>query len=245
MDTCPVCGDLARFGVDEVIWELREVVVSACCDENLEGWLETFRSLSRTERAAWMLQETHIHVRDILVSGDVLTWTLDYGLHLQQVSLADAKNFIREHHRHCEPPIGWKYGAAVFNGGELIGVMTAGRPVSAELARQGCIEVNRVCVKETTPRALAENACSMLYGHACREAFKRGHDRVITYTLGTERGTSLRASGFLPVAKTPGGSWDRRARPRTDKTSTVPKVRWEQWRDSASLPVQRCLPLAA
>ena len=40
MDTCPVCGDLARFGVDEVIWELREVVVSACCDENLDAWLQ-------------------------------------------------------------------------------------------------------------------------------------------------------------------------------------------------------------
>ena len=56
METCLVCGDLARFGVEEVIWELREVVVSACCDENLEGWLETVRSLPRTERAAWMFQ---------------------------------------------------------------------------------------------------------------------------------------------------------------------------------------------
>lgn len=245
MDICPVCGDIARFGVDEVIWELREVVVSACCDENLEGWLESVRSFSRTERAVWMFQETGIHVRDILVSGDVVSWTLDYGLHLEQVSLSNAKEFIREHHRHCEPPIGWKYGAAVFNGGKMIGVVTAGRPVSAELARQGFIEVNRVCVRQTTPRALAANACSMLYGYACREAFRRGHDRVVTYTLSTERGTSLRASGFLPVAKTQGGSWNRRARPRTDKSVIIPKVRWERWRDSASLPVQRTLPFAA
>ena len=66
-----------------------------------------------------MFQETGIRVRDILVSGDGLTWTLDYGLHLEPVCLADAKNFIRELHRHCEPPVGWRYGAAVSDGGEV------------------------------------------------------------------------------------------------------------------------------
>ena len=220
-------------------------MLTACCIENLDGWLVTISSWSRRERARWMLQQTGIHVRDVIVCDDVLSWTLDYGLHLDQIAFADAKELIRKHHRHCEPPVGWQYGAAVFNGREMVGVMTAGRPVSAELARQGCLEVNRVCVKPTCPSALVENACSMLYGCACRQAFQRGHNRVVTYTLRTERGTSLRASGFVPVAKTQGGSWNRKNRPRNDESSTLPKVRWERWRDSASLPIQRRLPLAA
>ena len=108
---------------------LREIVVSACCEDNLAGWLDAIPSFSRGERVAWVLQETGIHVRDIIVSGGVLNWTLDYGLRIDKVTLADAKDFIREHHRHCGPPVGWKYGAAVFNGEDMIGVMTAGRPV--------------------------------------------------------------------------------------------------------------------
>ena len=245
MEICPCCGDLARFGVDEVLWDLRELVLSACCDENLKGWLDSIASASRGERAQWMLRETGIYVRDVIATDDTLTWTLDYGLRLHPISFAEAKEFIEEHHRHCRPPVGWQYGAAVSNGADMVGVMTAGRPVSAELARQRCIEVNRVCVKETTPAALVTNACSMLYGYACREAFRRGHDRVVTYTLSTERGTSLRAAGFRPTAKTQGGSWNRADRPRIDKAPTTPKTRWERWRDSASLPVQRSLPLAA
>jgi hypothetical protein len=85
-----------------------------------------------------------------------------------------------------------------------MGVMTVGRPISSALARQGCMEVNRLCVKDFYPRELVRNACSMLYGFACREAFSRGYRRVITYTLQSEKGTSLKAAGFRPVARGPG-----------------------------------------
>ena len=245
MDICPCCHNWAEFGVTEVDFEARELMLHFCCEENLSGWLETIRSWSRKERSEWMRLETAIYVRDILLDGDVLRWTLDYGLRLADVSFADAKEFIREHHRHCKPPAGWKYGAAVFNGREMVGVMTAGRPVSAELAWQGCIEVNRVCVKDLSPHGLVQNACSMLYGEACRKAFKRGYQRVITYTQTSEKGTSLRAAGFIPVARTAGGSWDRAGRPRIDTSSIRPKLRWERWRASAALPFQQRLPLAA
>ncbi len=33
--------------------------------------------------------------------GDVFTWTLDYGLHIERASLADVKNFIGEHDRRA------------------------------------------------------------------------------------------------------------------------------------------------
>lgn len=245
MEVCPSCGDWVSFAVSEVYPELRELVLDACCHENLSGWIAEIASWSRKRRVQWMLYETGLMVREIVLTEDVLSWTLDYGLRLEPVDFATARDFIRDHHRHCAPPVGWKYGAAVFNGLERIGVVTAGRPVSAELARQGCIEVNRVCVRGTQPHALVENACSMLYGYACREAFRRGYSRVVTYTLASERGVSLRAAGFVPVARSEGGTWNRAGRPRSDGGSTAPKLRWERWKDQRSVAVQTRLPLAA
>lgn len=245
MEICPSCGELASFEIVEVSIEDREVALSACCESNLEGWLDAVRSASRRERAEWLLRETGVAAKDIIVGEDAISWTLDYGLQLAEISFAEACSFIGTHHRHCEPPVGWKFGAAVHNGDELVGVMTVGRPVSAALAKQGCIEVNRVCVKDCRPRDLVKNACSMLYGFACREAFQRGFRRVITYTLASERGTSLRAAGFRPVARSRGGSWSRKGRIRSAKTSTEPKVRWERWSDASTVASQLALPLAA
>lgn len=148
MEMCPCCGDWASFGVSEVYPELRKLVLHACCHENLCGWIAEIASWSRRRRVQWMLYETGLLVREIVLTEDVLSWTFDYGLRLEPVDFATARDFIRDHHRHCVPPVGWKYGAAVFNGSERIGVVTAGRPISAELARQGCIEVNRVCVRD-------------------------------------------------------------------------------------------------
>jgi len=241
MDICPFCGEEAVCCVREVWEELREIELDACCETNLEGWIDSIRCWSRCERTQWMLEETGLTVKDLLVRDGTLHWTLHYGLRLGPVSFADAKTFVARHHRHCDAPVGWKYGKAVFNGHEMVGVVMVGRPVSPALSAQGCIEINRVCVLDHRPHALVENACSMLYGFACREAFRRGYRRVITYTTQDERGTSLRAAGFRPVARSKGGSWNRKGRPRTDKSSTAPKIRWERWCDAAALPIQQRL----
>jgi hypothetical protein len=237
MELCPYCGDWASLDVAEVFLDTRELVVDACCESNLSGWIDSIDLFGRRERARWMFEKTGLIVKDILVSNDTLYWTLDYGLELRPVSFAEAKEFIRIHHRHCDPPVGWKYGAALFNGRELIGVVTAGRPVSRVLAAKRCIEVTRVCVKDLRPHALVANACSMLYGYACREAFERGYNRVVFYTMRHESGASLRAAGFSPVATSRGGSWSRRGRRREDRKAPGPKVRWERWKP-AVLPIQ-------
>jgi hypothetical protein len=237
MELCPYCGDWASLDVAEVFLDTRELVLDACCEDNLSGWIDSIELFGRRERARWMFEKTALIVKDILVTNDTLYWTLDYGLELRPVSFADAKEFIRTHHRHCDPPVGWKYGAALFNGDELVGVVTAGRPVSRVLAAKGCIEVTRVCVKDLHPHALVANACSMLYGYACREAFERGYSRVVSYTMRHESGTSLRAAGFYPVTKSRGGTWSRRDRPRKAQKASGPKVRWERWK-SAEPPIQ-------
>jgi hypothetical protein len=229
VEICPSCGEPAFFCVADLCYETREIQVDACCDANLAGWIDAFAVTDRRTRVDWMARETGLAVRDVIADGSCLSWTLDYGLILRTSSFRDAVSFVNEHHRHNPAPQGWKFGAAVYNGEELIGVVMAGRPVSAALQKQGCLEINRDCVKLCSPKGLAWNACSMLYGYACREGFKRGYKRIITYTHTAESGVSLRAAGFVPVTKTRGGSWDRQNRPRADRTSTEAKVRWERW----------------
>lgn len=74
------------------------------------------------------------------------------------------------------------------------------------------------------------NACSALYGACCRWAQAKGYDTVISYTLASEPGTSLRAAGFVVDADTAGGQWDRDGRPRGERTGEVeaPKTRWRR-----------------
>ncbi len=245
MDQCPWCGEPATFEITEVFLETREIELDSCCEANLNECIDSIRLWTRRERARWMLLQSGIRVRDLIVDGEALSWVLDYGVRLEPIEFGVAKEFIREHHRHLRPPRGWKFGMAAFNGDEMVGVMSAGRPVSPVLQAKGCLEINRVCVKDNDPSALGKDACSLLYGYACREGFQRGYRRVITYTLMSESGASLRAAGFVPVAITSGGSWNRKKRPREDNAPTEPKIRWERWKDAATLPKQLCLPMAA
>lgn len=96
-----------------------------------------------------------------------------------------------------------------------------GRPVSRHLDDRQTLEVTRVAT-DGTP-----NACSMLLGAAVRAARAIGYRRVLSYTLKTEPGTSLRAAGFRldkPIAG--GGTWSRHERSRTDAHPVAAKQRW-------------------
>lgn len=93
MEVCPSCGDWASFAVSEVYPELRELVLHACCHENLSGWIAEIASWSRKQRLQWMLYEAGLLVREIVLTEDVLSWTLDYGLRLEPVDFATARDF--------------------------------------------------------------------------------------------------------------------------------------------------------
>jgi len=107
MELCSYCGRWASLDVAEVFLDTRELVLDACCEDNLSGWIDSIDLFPRRERARWMFEKTGLIVKDILVANDTLYWTLDYGLELRPVSFAEAKEFIRTHHRHCDPPVGW------------------------------------------------------------------------------------------------------------------------------------------
>jgi hypothetical protein len=143
-------------------------------------------------------------------------------LHLKPVSFAEAKAYITEHHRHHLPPQGWKFGVAVVDDdGVTRGVITCGRPVARRLDDGYTLEVTRCCTDGT------KNASSMLYGAARRAAKALGYRKVITYTLASEPGISLRAAGWEETGRVKGRSWSVPSRPREDKHPLEDKVRWE------------------
>lgn len=153
-------------------------------------------------------------------------------LDLTPVSLADCKRFVALHHRHNEPPSGWKFGVGVKAEDELVGVAVAGRPIARGLDDGTALEVTRTC---TTG---ARNANSMLYGAIARAAKALGYRHLYTYTLETESGASLRATGWEVDGEVPPGKgWGigtGGGRPRYERTllgerripKDVPKLRW-------------------
>jgi hypothetical protein len=143
------------------------------------------------------------------------------SLSLQPITYKEACDFISLHHRHHLPPQGWKFGIAVNDGEKVVGVVTVGRPVSRHQDDGWTLEVTRNCTDGT------RNAASMLYGAVTRAASALGYKRLITYTLESEPGTTLKAVGWREVWKTPGGSWSSKSRPRVDTHPTTPKTLWE------------------
>ena len=139
------------------------------------------------------------------------------------ITLSDASAFVGLHHRHHKPPQGGLFAVACAAQGseEPCGVAIVGRPV-ARMADDGwTCEVTRLC---TTGE---RNACSMLYRAAWRAARALGYRKLITYTLPSEGGASLRGAGFVCIGEAGGGKWGRESRPRVDKHPTQGKLRWE------------------
>lgn len=132
-----------------------------------------------------------------------------------------ACEFIAKHHRHHLPPQGWKFGVGVEHDGALVGVITVGRPVARHYDDGITLEVTRCCTDGT------KNANSFLYGAAWRASKALGYTRLVTYTLPSESGSSLKAAGYRVVHQTRGGSWSCASRPREDKHPLSQKLCWE------------------
>lgn len=142
-------------------------------------------------------------------------------LTLVPISVTDARLWIDRTHRHHPAPLSALFAVAVAEGDEVKGVATVGRPVARGNQDGWTAEVTRVAVVEGVP-----NACSMLYGACWRAARAIGYRRLITYTLSTEPGTSLKAAGWKVIGEVKGRSWDTPSRPRIDKSPLLDKVKW-------------------
>jgi hypothetical protein len=123
-------------------------------------------------------------------------------LRLKPTTLREANNFVQQHHRHNGRTSrdGGRWAVSVVLGDDLVGIAIVGSPLSATLMDGWTAEVLRVCTADNSPK----NVCSMLYASCWRTWKGMGGRKLITYTLQSELGTSLRAAGFIRVAATRG-----------------------------------------
>jgi hypothetical protein len=142
-------------------------------------------------------------------------------LQIVPMVLDEANAFVRKFHRHHAPVPGAKFCVGVAAQGEVCGVAIVGRPIARMLDDGWTLEVNRTCTDGT------KNANSALYGACRRVAFALGYRRLITYTLPTESGSSLKAADWKLLGERGGGKWSRENRPRVDTHPLQTKLLWE------------------
>lgn len=144
-------------------------------------------------------------------------------LSIVPLELVESNTLVRSWHRHHQPVQGHRFSIGVIDEtGQIHGACIVGRQVGGHgQGTRSIAEVTRL-VTDGTP-----NACSMLYAAAARASQALGFDRIQTYILESETGTSLKASGWEYEGKFGGMPWQHSKRPnrRTDQPA-VPKGRW-------------------
>lgn len=143
-------------------------------------------------------------------------------LTVKPIGVKEASEYINKYHRHHSATIGCKFCISAWNDGEMVGVAVCGRPVSRHYDDGLTCEINRVCTDGT------KNACSLLYGACCRIAKAMGYRKIITYTLISENGASLKASGFTFDGEAGGTHWTG-SRNRGQNIPNEMKKRWVKY----------------
>jgi hypothetical protein len=167
------------------------------------------------------------------------------------MTLREANDFVEQFHRHSNRTArdGGKFAIGASSGDELLGVAIVGRPIARLLQDSFTAEVLRVCVKPHLPIPIPpktevglrqwedavsasfhrpNNVCSFLYGRCWRVWQAMGGRRMVTYTLASESGASLRGAGWKLIGETKPGKWDRNKRARDwQPIYGQLKFRWE------------------
>lgn len=144
-------------------------------------------------------------------------------LTIKPIHLASAKEYVGQHHRHNIPPVGGKFAVGCYDEDRLCGVVICGRPTARKSDDGLTLEIYRNCT-DGTP-----NACSKLYGAACKIAKDMGYKRVITYTLASENGASLKASNFIYEGEAGGLAWTGQRRRNYYVSPEEMKNRWAKY----------------
>ena len=112
-------------------------------------------------------------------------------------TLREANEFVANFHRHSKPTQGGRFAIAAVFDQNIVGVAIVGRPVSQTLQDGLKAEITRLCVSKDAPK----NTCSFLYGRCWRIWQQMGGNRMITYTLQSETGASLKGSGWTVMGQ--------------------------------------------
>lgn len=138
MSRCEYCGEEELIDVFEYWPETRDFMLETCCEESYEPWVEAMREWTPEQWQAFFLEKTGIPVRSVggaiahrddpadgfkvdlgitIVPSTSLGDRLDGKAPIGALTRAEVKEFIRLHHDHAEdPPAGWFWGYAVYNG---------------------------------------------------------------------------------------------------------------------------------
>jgi len=92
------------------------------------------------------------------------------------------------------------------------------------------LEVLRCCTDGT------RNACSKLYGACSRVGFDMGYKQIISYTLVSEDGASLKASGFVFDGEAGGKHWSGERQRDYYVAPEEMKKRWIKTRGQGDTP---------
>ena len=141
------------------------------------------------------------------------------------INLEEANNFVALHHRHSRPVVGYRFAIGATFNDSLVGVAIVGRPIARMLQDDFTAEVLRTCTKDDAPKGTN----SFLYSR-CWKAWKAmGGRKLITYTLKSESGASLKGAGWRVIAEVKGHrQWDTPSRPRELRPIyEQEKLRWE------------------
>ena len=150
-------------------------------------------------------------------------------LRIVPLTLAQANKLVGSLHRHHKPVVGHRFSIGCADGERLIGAAIVGRPVARALDQYSIAEITRLVTDGT------KHACSKLYAAAARICKEMGFEKIQTYILVSEPGTSLIASGWTYEVDTAGGDWNhswRKGR-RTDQPMCG-KQRWAKILNPAS-----------
>ena len=146
------------------------------------------------------------------------------------ISLREANDFVSTYHRHSGRTSrdGGKFAIGATTGEQMAGVAIVGRPIARLLNDNYTAEVLRTC---TSPDAV-KGTVSFLYSACWRICQAMGYRKLVTYSLQTESGSSLRGAGWKIVGETKTGGWSREGREREWKSIyDQPKFRWEKARE--------------
>ena len=143
------------------------------------------------------------------------------------LTLKVANDFVTEHHTHNKKVAGCKFCIGVNIDNVLEAVAIVGRPVARKLDDGLTVEILRLCTKQKG----IKNLCSLLYSRSWRLWKLMGGKRIITYTLESENGASLKASGFIKTGETQtfkeGTGWTTRKNRVWQKIQSQKRIRWE------------------
>jgi len=136
------------------------------------------------------------------------------------ITYRNACEYVNRFHRHHKASVGCKFAISIIDDTGIVhGVAICGRPVGRYFDDGFTLEITRVCTDGMA------NGCSMLYGACCRIAKQMGYRKVITYTLESEHGASLKASNFTYDGIAGGTHWTG----KRNKGQPLPNEMKKRW----------------